>query len=82
MLKLFSKCTRHALWTRIRAKSVKKPGVLEIWLLVCSGARISKEHEKENTITILTFYFSGPFLVRDHFSCKYAPRIKAACLSF
>ncbi len=54
MLKLFSKCTRHALvlWTRIRAaKSVKKPGVLEIWLLVCSGARISKEHEKENTIS-------------------------------
>ncbi len=42
------------------------------------GARISKEHKKEatTTIIILALYFSDPFpmfLVRDHFSCKYAP---------
>ncbi len=60
------------------AKSAKKPGVLEIImaLLVCSGVRISKEHEKEAIIIILAFYFSAPFsmfLVRDHFSCKCAP---------
>ncbi len=47
------------------AKSAKKPGVfevLEIWLLVCSGARISKEHGRSNN-TILAFYFSDPFPV-------------------
>ncbi len=50
--------------------------VLEIWLLVSSGAR-SKE-------AILAFYFSDSFpllLVQDHFSCKYVdlPQIKDAC---
>ncbi len=42
--------------------------------------------DKQGTATtstiILAFYFIDPFpmfLVRDHFSCKYAPRIKAAC---
>ncbi len=60
------KCMRHALWTRITAKSTKKPGVLEIWPLVCFVARISKEHA--TTIIILALYFSDPFpmfLVRD-----------------
>ncbi len=57
--------------------TAKKPRVLEIWLLVSSGAR-----GKEATIIILAFYFSDPFplfLVQDHFSCKYVPRIKDAC---
>ncbi len=53
-----------------------------------SGVRISKEHERSNnhnqTSRFLGFYFSGPFpmfLVRDHFSCKHAPRVKAACVA-
>ncbi len=39
----------------------------------------SKEHEKKQqpTIIILAFYRIDPFpmfLVKDHFSCKYAPQ--------
>ncbi len=59
------------------AKSVKVSN--KAWSLIMAPgmfeARIA-------TIIILAFYFSDPFpmfLVRDHFSCKYAPRIKAAC---
>ncbi len=47
------------MWTWITAK---KPGILEI--IMAPGifwARISEEHEKEATTTILTFYFSGFF---------------------
>ncbi len=64
----------------IIARSVKKPGVLEIIMapsFVLHGARISKEHK--TAIIILAFYFSAMFLVRDHFRCKDTPRIKAAC---
>ncbi len=52
-----NKCMRHALWTRLTAKSA---GVSEIWFLR-PGER--KEHEKEatTTIIILAFYFIDPF---------------------
>ncbi len=74
---------RHALWTRLTAKSA---GVWfpEIIMAPSMFWGLGKARNmKRSIIIILAFYFIDPFpifLVKDHFSCKYAPRIKACML--
>ncbi len=80
---------RHALWTRITAKSagvseiIMVPSLAEIIMVPSMFWGLGKARNmKRSTIIILAFYFIDPFpmfLVKDHFSCKYAPRIKATC---
>ncbi len=72
---------RHALWTRITAKSA---GVWfpEIIMVPSMFWGLGKARNmKRIIIIILAFYFIDPFpmfLVKDHFSCKY----QSACYYF